>query len=101
MKDKKAILNYTKEGYSYIKCTKNDCFEWGGAAICDSCGEQMQNDVYLIFILGQAFCPDCFMEWKERSHRYEEDIKLQNARHLYWYNAHGFEIINHNERKVK
>lgn len=28
-------LYYTDKGYSYIKCTKEECFSWGGMAICD------------------------------------------------------------------
>lgn len=90
--NKKVKLNYTKQGYSYITCTKEDCFNWGGAAICDYCGKSMENDVYLIFVLGQAYCPRCFNEWVKRSHRYEEDIQLQNERHLLWYKAHGFDV---------
>lgn len=43
-------LENIKQGYSYIKYTKEDCFTWGGVAICDSCGEFMDEDVYLIFI---------------------------------------------------
>lgn len=91
MKTKK--LEYTDKGYSYIKCTKEDCFNWGGMAICDSCSTPMFEDVYLIFILGQAFCPKCFEEWLERSTRYEEDLYLQKQNHKRWYKAHGFETI--------
>lgn len=86
-------LEYTNKGYSYIKCTKEDCFSWGGMAICDSCGEFMNQDVYLIFILGQAFCPKCFKEWLEHSKRYEEDLYLQKQNQERWYQAHGFRTI--------
>lgn len=88
---KLSKLNYTKQGYSYIKCTADDCFDWGGMAICDDCGEIMEEDVYLIFILGRAYCKKCFNDWIKRAKRHEDDIRLQNERHLYWYKAYGFE----------
>ena len=92
MQEKK--LYYTDKGYSYIKCNVSDCFRWGGCGICDSCGHYMQDDVYLIYILGQAFCPECFKEWLENSTKYEEDLDLQKKNHIKWYNAHGFVILN-------
>ena len=51
---KKVKLNYTKQGYSYVKCQKIDCLQWGGLAICDDCCKTMQDDVYLIFVLVRA-----------------------------------------------
>lgn len=89
---KKAKLNYTKQGYSYIKCTKEDCFDWGGMAICDDCNEPMMEEVYLIFILGRAYCKKCFDNWLKRSKRYEEDLELQKQRHIAWYKAYGFDV---------
>lgn len=91
---KRVLLHYTHTGYSYIKCDQEDCFRWGGYSVCDSCGQLMQDDVYLIYILGQAFCPECFKEWVENSTRYEDDLKLQDRNQINWYTAHGFEIIN-------
>ena len=88
---KKVKLNYTKQGYSYIKCTKEDCFNWGGMAICDNCSETME-EVYLIFILGRALCKECFEEWIKYSKKYEEDLRLQEENHMNWYKGHGFEI---------
>jgi len=85
----KEIL-YTKQGYSYIKCNCRECYEWGGACICDSCGVLMEKDVYLIYVLAQAFCEECFQEWKERAKRYDDDIKLQDRNHERWYKLHGF-----------
>ena len=86
-------LEYTNKGYSYIKCTKEDCFDWGGMAICDSCGTPMFEDVYLIFILHQVFCPKCFNEWLEHAKRYEDDLKLQDECQERWYMVHGFKTI--------
>lgn len=89
---KKAKLNYTNNGYSYIKCTKEDCFDWGGMAICDNCGETMQEDIYLIYILHSALCKECFEDWAEYSKKYEEDLQLQKQNHLAWYKAYGFDV---------
>ena len=60
---KKVKLNYTDKGYSYIKCTKEDCFNWGGMAICDDCNKPIMEDVYLVFVLGRAYCKKCFEAW--------------------------------------
>lgn len=89
---KKVKLNYTKQGYSYIKCTIEDCLDWGGLAICDDCSKIMQDDVYLIFVLGRAYCPECFKEWKDRAKRYTEDLQLQEERQKQWYKAYGFDV---------
>jgi len=88
---KKVKLNYTKQGYSYIKATKENCYNWGGMAVCDSCNEEME-DMYLIFILGQALCEKCFKEWIEHSQRYEEDLYLQRQNQVNWYRRYGFEV---------
>lgn len=97
---KKAKLNYTNKGYSYIKCTKEDCFNWGGAAICDNCGEFIEDEVYLIFVLGQAFCKKCFDDWIKHSRRYEEDLQLQKENHLRWYKAHGFDVCEEGSHDI-
>ena len=90
---KKAKLEYTKQGYSYIKCTSKECLEWGGLAICDDCSKPMiGEEVYLIFILGRAYCKKCFEEWIQRANRYEEDLDLQKQRHIAWYKAYGFDV---------
>lgn len=88
----KVKIEYTKQGYSYIKCTPQECFNWGGMAVCDQCGIDMEDEVYLVFILGSAMCKKCFEEWCSRARKYPEDIILQNERHIAYYKAHGFEI---------
>lgn len=89
---KKVKLNYTKQGYSYVKCTREDCLNWGGMAICDNCSKPMAEEIYMIFILGRALCKECFEEWEKDARRYEEDLKLQKLRHIAWYKAYGFEV---------
>ncbi len=90
MKVKKVM--YTKQGYSYIKCKREDCLDWGGLAKCDSCNEDMIDNVFLIYILGQAFCQECFEKWEQRAKRYTEDIKLQEENDERWYRAYGFKV---------
>lgn len=85
-------IEYTKQGYSYVRCTKDDCFKWGGMAICDSCNEFMQENVYLIYILNQAFCEKCFKDWQKRSKKYDSDLQLQKQNHIAWYKAHKLEF---------
>ena len=97
---KEVKLNYTKNGYSYIKCTKEDCFRWGGYAVCDSCGKDME-DCYLIFILAQAFCKNCFKDWLKNNKRYEEDLMIQNQNHIKWYEYHGFKIGGINDKEQR
>lgn len=86
-------LNYTDKGYSYVKCSNTDCFNWGGLGICDSCGRYIEDEVYLIFILNSAYCKKCFKEWENRSKRYKEDIQLQKESQERWYMYHGFKTI--------
>jgi len=85
-------INYTKQGYSYIECDKQDCFNWGGAAICDGCGNNMNDKVYLIYVLNSAYCPECFEEWKNHATKFVEDIDLQNQFDIRYYKAHGIEV---------
>lgn len=83
---------YTRQGYSYVKCNENDCYNWGGASICDRCNSKMHGEVYLVYVLGMAYCRNCFEEWQERSKRYEDDIILQTNNHLRWYKCHKLNI---------
>ena len=50
----KKEIKYTNTGYSYIECTKEECYRWGGACICDDCNKDIGNSIYLVFILGRA-----------------------------------------------
>ncbi len=80
-----ARIKYTEKGYSYIECNVEECLQWGGIGVCDYCGQFMKDKIYLIYILNSAYCPKCFEEWKKRSIRDEDDIKLQKLYHLRYY----------------
>lgn len=88
----KKEIKYTNQGYSYVECTREECFSWGGACVCDDCNENIEDTVYLIFVLGRALCKKCFEEWKKQSKVYAEDLQLQNERHVNYYIAHGLEV---------
>ena len=88
----KKEIKYTNTGYSYVECTKEECYNWGGGCICDDCNEEMQGSIYLVFVLGRALCKKCFDEWQKHSHRYEEDLQFQTERHIAYYKAHGLEV---------
>lgn len=89
----KKKLEYIKQGYSYVRCNNKECYNWGGGCICDSCGEVMHNKIYLIYILNSAYCENCFKEWSKNAKKYDEDLKMQNAHHIDYYNMHGLEVL--------
>lgn len=88
----KKEIKYTNTGYSYIECTKEECYNWGGACICDDCNKDIENSIYLVFILGRALCKKCFDEWAKDSRRYTEDLQFQKQRHIAYYKAHGLDV---------
>lgn len=91
-------LFYTPQGYSYIKCTPQECFNWGGSCICDMCDTYMAPDnIYLIFVLHSAICQDCFDEWIKRTKRYDDDIELQTKNDILFYRSYGFNVIPSNQ----
>ena len=90
---KRVKVKYTPQGYSYIECNRYDCFSWGGAAVCDSCGKNMQDKVYLIYILNSAYCPECFKEWEKSATKFKEDLSNQNKYDTKWFQVHGFETL--------
>ena len=88
----KKEIKYTNTGYSYIECTKEECYGWGGACICDYCDDRIEDTVYLIFILGSAYCEKCFDKWAKDTRRYTEDLQFQKQHHIAYYKAHGLDV---------
>lgn len=57
-----------------IKVTVEECFNWGGLAVCDLCNEDSHEYMYLCPELGSnALCEKCFEEHKGRVKFYQED----------------------------
>ncbi len=88
----KKKIKYIKQGYSYIECTEEECYNWGGTCTCDFCGEKMTGTIYLIAILKQAMCEKCFRQWQERAKVFKEDLSIQDLTHKNFYSAYGFEV---------
>lgn len=90
-------IQYTEEGFSYVEVTMKECINWGGWCICNGCNN-LSDDLKLVYILNDTYCPKCFEEWVERSKKYSKedrdmDLALQNKHHKDWYSMH----ININE----
>ena len=87
-------INYTKEGFSYIKVSPLENIKWGGYCVCNGCNNQILNDdMYLIFILNDVYCKECFNRWISRKttltqEEIESDLKTQNSKHIEWYKYH-------------
>ena len=88
----KKEIKYTDKGYSYVECTREECYSWGGMCVCDDCDHDINNVVYLVFMLGRAYCKKCFENWVKHSKIYPEDLQLQSERHIAYYKAHGLEV---------
>lgn len=75
----RVVLYKDKEGHDEIaiRVTTEECFSWGGYAICDLCNEIGDPFMYLCPELGsKALCQSCFDEHKEHVRFYEEDKKF-------------------------
>ena len=87
-------IKYTNKGFSYIKVSPIENLNWGGFCICNGCDKQvLDEEMYLIFVLTDTYCKNCFKEWSKRQQFYsqediEYDLNLQNKHHLEWYKRH-------------
>lgn len=81
--------NKVKELINEGKLEEN--INWGGYCICDSCDKQVIcENMYLIFVLGDVYCRECFEKWVKRTKKYNEkdineDLKLQKEKSFKWY----------------
>ena len=58
-----------------IRVTVEECFSWGGFAVCDLCNADSDVYMYLCPELGsRALCEKCFEEHKGRVKFYQEDV---------------------------
>lgn len=85
-------MQKTSRGFTYLPVTQDDCFSWGGFAICDHCNTPFEHG-YLVFILNSAVCPNCMTDWLERQDHYSdedirEDLAFQEAYQDEWYAYH-------------
>lgn len=88
----KRKIKYTPQGFSYIDVTLEDCVNWGGLGICNSCGGTYEN-LKLIFVLTDTYCEKCFNKWLRRSKNMskediEYDLEIQERMDKKWYEYH-------------
>ena len=89
----KREINKTPQGYMYAVVSKEDCYSWGGFAVCDLCGENFEKG-YLTFVLNNCVCEKCFNEWLQRAKTYEEDLRLQDECAEKWFEYHFRKLDN-------
>lgn len=76
-----------------IKVTTEECFNWGGLAVCDLCNEDSDGFLYLCPELGSnALCSKCFEEHKGRVKFYQEDVPYILNSLLSYANNYGLEF---------
>lgn len=62
--------------------------------LCNGCnGQFLEDDMYLVFVLGDCYCERCFKEWLERAKKYkqedvDEDLRYQKEHSFQWYKYH-------------
>ena len=87
-------IEYTERGFNYVKVKPEDILQWGGFCVCNGCnGQFLEEDMYLVFVLGDCYCEKCFKEWLERAKKYkqkdvDEDLRYQKEHSFQWYKYH-------------
>jgi len=86
-------IKYTQQGFSYVDVGIFEIINWGGAGICDGCGEGPFRKMKLIWVLHDTYCEKCFNEWLERCKSYSKedinyDLDLQKDNDIKWYKMH-------------
>ena len=85
-------LQTTPQGFTYLPVTRENCLNWGGFGVCDSCNQNMMHG-YLVHVLNSCICSRCLNEWIERSSHYskediEHDLRYQQENQDAWYKWH-------------
>ena len=89
MKDR---IKYTPQGFSYVDVTLQECINWGGYGICNSCGK-ISNDLKLVYVLTDTYCENCFNDFLERAKFFtkediEYELNVQKNNDIKWYEYH-------------
>ena len=85
-------MQTTSRGFTYLPVSDQDCFSWGGFAICDYCNAPVASG-YLVLVLNSCVCSECFADWLKRQKRYKkadvkQDLAYQEAYQDDWYGYH-------------
>jgi len=81
------IFKNKKQGFKIIKLTADEARkiwgEYGGAGICDKCGEYQDHVhyCYYVAVLNWFMCPKCFNEWLKRAKKYREDEAFEKIQY--------------------
>lgn len=75
-----------KVGYVVYRISAEECFTFGGAAICDECNKFCSNGGYLIPVLNHFMCDDCYNEWNSFCTFYPEDLDFERNICFYYEN---------------
>ena len=75
-------IEYTERGFNFVKVTPIQNVSWGGYCVCNGCNGQFINeDMYLVFVLGACYCERCFKKWLERSKKYRQEDMNEDLRY--------------------
>ena len=88
-----ATFHRTANGIAWLKITWLDLVKYSEnpAPVCDECTNPLFgcNDVVLIPILNQAYCPECSEKVLSRMRRYPEDRPIEERREQFWLQYFG------------
>ena len=87
----------TENGIGWLKITWLELVEYSenSRPICDECLNSLVgvDDVALIPILNQAYCPECGKKVLGRMRRYPEDKQIEDRREQFWLDYFGFKEV--------
>lgn len=88
-----ALLRYAENGTPWFNITFRELIEYSGNAypICDDCITSLIgcNDIVLIPILNEAYCPKCGKDKLSAIRRYAADAPAEKRRMQYYLDYFG------------
>lgn len=88
-----ATFNRAANGIAWLKITWRELATYSGnfEPICDECLESLIDcdDVVLIPILNEAFCPECGKKVISQLKSYPEDRHIEKLREQFWLKYFG------------
>ena len=91
----------TKNGLTAYFTTIGEINSIGGLGICDDCGSMPRLGGYLVPILNNWQCPDCYEEWQARAKRYPEDDEFEQEMIKYYESVLEVDPIYHLCRRIR
>jgi len=70
-------------GYTVYAVTKEHLKRLGGGSICDFCGKYTGSG-YLVAVLSNYLCKDCYAKWNKESIYYPEDKNIEHGHEWYY-----------------